>query len=92
MGIDIAGGLARLVAEKIALTELTMVVYPNAGRWEDKTTAQFTYDPPPSSDDDAKSWAESMIEIGQLNGGKVVLGGCCNTDVRFITALSALRD
>ena len=92
VGIDIAGGLARLVAEKIALTELAMVVYPNAGRWEDRTTAQFTYDPPPSNDGDAKSWAESMIEIGRLNGGKVVLGGCCNTDARFITALSALRD
>jgi homocysteine S-methyltransferase len=92
VGIDIAGGLARVVAGKIASMQLTLVVYPDAGRWQDKTTAQFTYDAPASSDDDAKRWADSMMEIGQLNGGNVVLGGCCNTDARFIMALSALRE
>ena len=92
VGIDIAGGLARMVAEKIASTQLTLVVYPDAGRWQDKTTAQFVYDAPASNDGDARRWADSLMEIGQLNGGKVVLGGCCNTDARFVMALSALRE
>ena len=92
VGIDIAGGLARMVAEKIASMQLTLVVYPDAGRWQGKTTAQFAYDAPASTDGDAKRWADSMIEIGQLNGGNVALGGCCNTDARFITAVSALRE
>src|SRR5208282_5197297 len=92
VGIDIAGGLARMVAEKIASTQLTLVVYPDAGRWQDKTTAQFTYDAPTRSDGDAKRWADSMMEIGRLNGGNVVLGGCCNTAARFIRALSELRE
>ena len=41
VGIDIAGGLARMVAEKIASADLILVVYPDAGCWKQKTTAQF---------------------------------------------------
>jgi homocysteine S-methyltransferase len=91
VGIDIAVELARMIAEKIVSTELTLVVYPDARRWGDKTTAQFTYEAPPQSDQDASKWAAILVEITQLNKGIVLLGGCCNTDSRFISALSALR-
>lgn len=91
VGIDIAGELARMIAEMIISTGLTLVAYPDAGRYGDKTTAQFTYEAPPLSNDDANKWAGILIEIGQSNKGVVLLGGCCNTDSRFISALSALR-
>jgi homocysteine S-methyltransferase len=90
VGIDIVGELAKMVAEKIAYTKLTLVVYPDAGRWENKTTAQFTYEAPAPSDNDTRRWAEALIQVGHLNGAKVLLGGCCNTDARFISALSTL--
>jgi S-methylmethionine-dependent homocysteine/selenocysteine methylase len=41
------------------------------------------------SDEDVLGWGKSLEEIWQLNGGKVLSGGCCNTDTRFIKALAA---
>ena len=90
VGIDIAPELATMLGEKISSTALTLVLYPDAGRWCDKTTAQFTYHAPASSDEEVQKWAGALVEMSRFNNGKVVLGGCCNTDYRFIAALASL--
>jgi homocysteine S-methyltransferase len=87
VGIDIVHDLAEMIGEEIAATPLTLVVYPDAGSWRDRTTAQFTYDAPALTNEDVGRWAEVARELQSLNGEKVVLGGCCNTDPRFIEKL-----
>ena len=89
VGIDIAGDLSRRLAERIKDRDLMLVLYPDAGSWHDRTTAQFTYDSKPLSNEDVLGWGKSLEKISQLNDGKVLLGGCCNTDPRFIKALAA---
>jgi len=90
VGIDIVGDLARelerMIRERNA--NLWLVLYPDAGMFYDKTTAQFTDKARPLEEEDVKNWASEIAEIGALNGGKVVLGGCCNTDDRFIAELA----
>lgn len=87
VGIDIVRDLADMVDEEIRSTPLTLVVYPDAGSWRDRTTAQFTYEAPAPTDEDVENWCKAGRALECLNGGKVVLGGCCNTDPRFIENL-----
>jgi homocysteine S-methyltransferase len=87
VGIDIVPDLAEMVEEETRSTPLTLVVYPDAGSWKDRTTAQFTYDAPASTDEDVEHWGTTALELQSLNEGKLVLGGCCNTDPRFIEKL-----
>ena len=88
VGIDIVKDLTEMLAKKINGTHLRMVVYPDAGRCHDRTTAQFTQATEPVGDADVQEWAETLAQVGNLNEGKVVLGGCCNTDSRHISALA----
>jgi len=89
VGIDIAGDLARALAKMIQTMDLDLrlVLYPDAGKFHEKTTAQFTDNAVPLEDQDVVKWASEIGELSQLNGGKVILGGCCNTDARFIVEL-----
>jgi len=88
VGIDIVKNLAEMLDRELEGSNLRMILYPDAGRWIERTTAQFTYDTKPSKDEDVQNWAECLAQLGSLNGGAVVLGGCCNSDSRFITALA----
>lgn len=89
VGIDIGGDLAWVLAKMIEEMDLDLwfVLYPDAGKFYEKTTAQFTDNAVPLEDQDVVKWASEIAELSQLNGGKVVLGGCCNTDARFIAEL-----
>jgi len=87
VGIDIAVDLAKMAEEKLLSTDLTLVIYPDAGNWAARTSAQFTYDAPVLTEQEIGDWAETMSTISKLNQGRVLLGGCCNTDSRFISAL-----
>jgi homocysteine S-methyltransferase len=87
VGIDIVDDLSGRLAERIKDRDLMLVLYPDVGSWHDRTPAQFTYDSEPLSNEDVLGWGESLEKIRQLNDGKVLLGGCCNTDPRFIKAL-----
>ena len=91
IGYDIALELAEMLADIIKDTTLILVVYADAGRWDDKTTAQFSYDSPRMDEKYVEHWAETMMKIAELNCGRTLIGGCCNTDSRFISALALLR-
>jgi homocysteine S-methyltransferase len=88
VGIDIAVDLARHLAKRMEGRNLMLVMYPDAGSWHDRTTAQFTYDSEPLNDEEVQNWGKVVDEIKDLNDGRVVLGGCCNTDSRFINTLA----
>jgi S-methylmethionine-dependent homocysteine/selenocysteine methylase len=90
VGIDIAAGLAKDLAQKLESKDLSLVLYPDAGKWHGRTTAQFTYSPTFQTDGEAKEWARLIVEVRRYNGGRVVLRGCCHTDPRFVSALVAL--
>jgi S-methylmethionine-dependent homocysteine/selenocysteine methylase len=91
VGIDIAASLAKNLASELESTGLTLVVYPDAGRWNDRTTAQFVYSPMLMSEEQTREWAGMLSEIRDVNRGRVVLGGCCHTDPKFISALASLH-
>lgn len=92
IGYDIVIELAKMLANTIKDTGVTLVIYADAGRWHEKTTAQFTYDTPVMEGGYVKEWAETMMKVSGLNHEKILLGGCCNTDYRFISMLARLRD
>jgi S-methylmethionine-dependent homocysteine/selenocysteine methylase len=88
VGVDIAIDLAGHLAKRIEGRNLMLVMYPDAGSCHDRTTAQFAYDSKPLNDEEVVHWGKVVDEIRDLNDGKVVLGGCCNTDSRFIKTLA----
>lgn len=90
VGIDIAGHFTRMLVEKTkeATVDLWMVLYPDAGKFCDNTTAQFTDKAERLEIEQVMKWADEIAEVDELDGGRVVLGGCCNTDDRFIAALA----
>jgi len=87
VGIDIALNLAKMVEEEVGSNPLTLVVYPDAGSWKDRTTAQFMYDAPVPTDDDVDRWSQSLKELQRIESREILVGGCCNTDHRFIRKL-----
>ena len=90
VGIDIAVDLVKMAEEKLLSTDLTLVIYPDAGKWAARTSAQFTYEAPVSTEQEIGDWAETMSTISKLNQGRILLGGCCNTDSRFISTLAKM--
>jgi len=87
IGIDIALNLAKMVDEEVRSNLLALVVYPDAGSWKDRTTAQFIYDAPVPTDDDVDRWSQSLKELRHMDRNEILVGGCCNTDPRFIRKL-----
>jgi S-methylmethionine-dependent homocysteine/selenocysteine methylase len=76
-----------MLAELITGRGLVMVVYPDAGSWSIRTTAQFVTQRPGFSNEDKCRWAGMLGQVARLNGGDVLLGGCCNTDAGWIAKL-----
>jgi len=87
VGIDIVCELARMLDRLIVEKGLVMVVYPDAGSWSERTTAQFITEEPTLDNEYVTRWAECLQGLSRLNERRVVLGGCCNTDPRFIASL-----
>ena len=90
VGIDIVNDLTGMLAGRIQGLNFMMVIYPDAGNWLQRTTAQFATDSPSMDDEYIEKWAECLKKISTLNNGNVVLGGCCNTDPRFISKLKSI--
>jgi len=82
MSASIAVQLARMLADHLRGRRLALVLYPDGS----KSRAPHDY-----TDEDVLKWGQSLMEVQTLTEGDLLLGGCCHTDPRFITALSNFR-
>lgn len=85
VGIEVAPALAKVLAGKVDGKGLTLVLYPDGERRHGIPFKQSTM-----TDQDIQRWAYSLKELEVCNEGRLVLGGCCRTDPRYIAALSQL--
>jgi homocysteine S-methyltransferase len=83
VGIHAAIALARMLAGEIEGRDLTLVLYPDG---EPRLGVPFKQST--MTDLDIQRWAESLKRLDVFNDGRLLLGGCCRTDTRFIAALA----
>ncbi|EPX74880.1 homocysteine methyltransferase [Schizosaccharomyces octosporus yFS286] len=63
----------------------TVMLYPDGRGFPNPYTTSLTSEvkPAPSPEE----WADSSFEYSKLNDGNVVVGGCCETDIRHVSNL-----
>ncbi|KAH6913841.1 homocysteine S-methyltransferase [Coprinopsis sp. MPI-PUGE-AT-0042] len=87
--VDDIGPLALSLTQEATkhgkLQDLTLVLYPNGGKYDTATQRWL-----PLSDDAALQWATRFASIlhEQTGWKKIMAGGCCCTDYSFINQLS----
>lgn len=79
---DLIDVLARPLCAKLRDSGLHAIVYPDAGHTWDAITRSFSG---PATD--PTNWAKNLCSLAHQNHGRVVLGGCCQTGPKHITAL-----
>jgi len=85
VGINCGQGLAgykAMVEELVSLTNLHIIVQPNAGLPE-VVNGAAQYNLPPSD------FAQAMEEIAEITGSMRLFGGCCGTTPAHIAAVVA---
>lgn len=79
---DVADALIGPFCALLGARGLHAVVYPDAGRQWDAVAREFTGEPM-----DPSHWSRKFGAMSRLNGGRMVLGGCCQTGPAHVAAI-----